>query len=225
MTAPYSVFVNHVADAKPRLRSLDEFLQDERARKQNSSIAKCVKYMRDGTAHLLDANSKSLSGKIESFMEDDQSGSLGMCVLVEDVNSNDINILGSLLDIDPDFFCGHLNTKYESIENRPPTCLMSSLPSLIASQQFVHLHYQRVLEMGDMARSLKIAAKFCLLGNSSRLVKRMPSLSGKYMGLARACFSVFYKKLPNDRWIGRCYSKMRSDANSSRCDADGSNLD
>ncbi|TLD04342.1 uncharacterized protein PgNI_12017 [Pyricularia grisea] len=127
----------------------------------------------------------------------------GRILVVQDVNHNLINVLGALLDIDPLFFAGHVGTDFPNLEDAPPGPAYSLTPVRIAEAGFLHLHYQQVLTMTDtnfedgLQRS---PYSVVTTGNIPRNIRRLPSLSGKQLCLARGCLSLVVKQL-GSAWI------------------------
>ncbi|KAF2806876.1 uncharacterized protein BDZ99DRAFT_448471 [Mytilinidion resinicola] len=109
--------------------------------------------------------------------------------MIEDIQPSHIEYLGERLSIDPVFFAGYLGTDYRAVEQHPLPLWATSLPSESATQEFCHLHYQRVVKL---ERSLKTPPETTLLvsaTNVPRAVKRLTPLSGVDVALARTCTS------------------------------------
>ena len=118
-----------------------------------------------GTAH----TNKSLHGRL---------------IIIEDLSTDLIEILGCSLNIDPLFFASHIDTSRADITRARPS--LASLPSTIRSQKFVNLHYHQVLEL-DSQRSRQALSLDMNLG---RKVTILPQLKGSNIRLARYYYSV-----------------------------------
>lgn len=118
--------------------------------------------------------------------------------VVENLHPEDVELLGSSVDIDPFFFCGHIASSYQ---DTPPPPLLALPPSRITSQTYFNIHYQRVLDLGDESTLRHVPYDLSLPDNVPRTVRRLPALGGRSIGLLRACTSVMKKHLPNGLWI------------------------
>lgn len=101
-------------------------------------------------------------GHIKSHISRTESKDEGLVILLEDPSASFVKTLGSLLDINPLFFDGHIATFYEPIEKRPLPPETTMFPSQVASQNFIHLHSQRVINLGDSAALLSHPSKFIM---------------------------------------------------------------
>lgn len=66
-------------------------------------------------------------------------------VFIKDITSHLISLAGKTLDIDPLFFSNHVNTHWG--ENMLPPSL-AILPSSACTRNYVHLHYDCVVDLG-----------------------------------------------------------------------------
>jgi hypothetical protein len=130
----------------------------------------------------------------------------GMVVLLEDPGPVEMEKLGVALDINPLFFGGHVATAHEDLEKQPPPPVMTMFPSQVATQDFIHIHYQKVLDLGEERLLHDMPYKLTIPGNIPRQVRRMQALSGRQLGLLRTCTSVFFKRLSHNTWIGMTLS-------------------
>ncbi|TGJ86629.1 hypothetical protein E0Z10_g2186 [Xylaria hypoxylon] len=125
--------------------------------------------------------------------------SSGCYVIVEDPRPEYIEVLGSRLDVNPLFFAGHIDTVYRSAERDAPPISMALYPSQLASQEFIHIHYQRSFRSPyDMSTGHR---KMNLTGNVVRLLRWTTTIDQYRVGLARGCCSIYRKILANQRWI------------------------
>ncbi|KAL5886053.1 hypothetical protein ACKVWM_007266 [Pyricularia oryzae] len=142
---------------------------------------------------------------LSSFLADPNRPQ-GRILVVQDVNHSLINVLGALLDVDPLFFAGHVGTEFPNLENAPPGPAYSLTPVRIAEAGFLHLHYQQVLTMtetttdGGLQTVQSAPYSVVTAGNIPRNIRRLPSLSGKQLCLARGCLSLVVKQPPGSSW-------------------------
>ncbi|EFX05660.1 hypothetical protein CMQ_3729 [Grosmannia clavigera kw1407] len=135
-------------------------------------------------------------------------------ILVEDIEPRLISLLGEKLDIDPVFFAGHITTNFGDIEHVPPPPSLALLPSQIAAAEYLHTHYQRVMDLGNA--DLFQGAAYALKTNSNivRNVRRLPALSGRQLGLAHLVRYLRYQPPPgftvaNPSLLSLCYYPIR----------------
>ncbi|CAI7628987.1 unnamed protein product [Penicillium pancosmium] len=125
----------------------------------------------------------------------------GVVAVVENIQPIDVETFGSAWDIDPFFFCGHVGSSYNAVEDGMPPPLMALPPSRIASQEYFNIHYHNVLDLGDESTIGNMPYKLALAANIPRIVRRLPAISGRAIGLARNCCSVLKKNFSNGSLI------------------------
>ncbi|KAF9765486.1 hypothetical protein IL306_002224, partial [Fusarium sp. DS 682] len=125
---------------------------------------------------------------------------LGRVVIVKNIGPELVETIGAALDIDPLFFAGHITTDFEDIEADPPPPALALLPSVLAVRGYLHLHYQQVLNLGNTSNFATSSYAFRTSAKAQRNVRRLPGLSGRQLGLARAGCSLMVKKLGH-KWI------------------------
>lgn len=135
------------------------------------------------------------------------SSAAGMVLLVENISPGLVVYLGSLLDIDPLFFAGHVNTDFKEIEKAPLPPSLALFPSHIAERGYLHIHYQQVIDLGS-AEQFKHSAYVLKTGsNIPRNTRRLPPLSGRQLALTRGCCSVLLKPYKKS-WVGKSRIKV-----------------
>lgn len=122
-------------------------------------------------------------------------------VLVENIQPQTLIILGQILEVDPVFFAGHVNTDFQDIEKAPLPPSLAFFPSQLAEKGFLYVHYQQVIDLGNS--STFDALPYVLKTDSSppRNVRRLPPLAGKQLALARGCCSMLSRKMSDGSWI------------------------
>lgn len=189
-----------MASRNPSLVALSGFLARRPLSLSKSTIS-CTEVKHDGaTAHPQKLDIDELNLKVST------SPTSSIIAVIENIHPNDIELLGSLLDIDPLFFCGHIVSSYQDIERTPPAPLISMLPSRIASHEFFNIHFQKVLDLGDECTLDHMPYKFTAPGNITRAIRLVPALSGRAIGLVRGCISILKKQLTADKWICECFN-------------------
>ncbi|KAL8366640.1 hypothetical protein RB595_010481 [Gaeumannomyces hyphopodioides] len=122
-------------------------------------------------------------------------------VLVENIQPQTLIILGQILEVDPVFFAGHVNTDFQDIEKAPLPPSLAFFPSQLAEKGFLYVHYQQVIDLGNS--STFDALPYALKTDSSppRNVRRLPPLSGKQLAIARGCCSMLSRRMSDGSWI------------------------
>ncbi|OTB15890.1 hypothetical protein K445DRAFT_366502 [Daldinia sp. EC12] len=205
MDPSYCDYVKHLSRNQPDLRPLSEFLTGY-CPQSNVEEVEChvagLEFRSDETTSYSRIDNHELTSITTRFITKDASpNTVGFCLLIEDIGPSVMETLGEILDIDPYFFCGHIERRFVDIEKDPPSSLMTSIPSRVGSQNFANLHYQRPIDLGELGSYPNIPHDLRLRGSSTRPRRALPELFGRYVGLIRSCFSIFYKRLDGDRWI------------------------
>lgn len=195
MATSYGDYVSNMAIHNPSLKALSDFL-GRQPRTICNSIVSCVEVEgADGVGQPRQISTSEIMAEINRGL------AKSVVAVVENIHPEDIDILGSGLDIDPFFFCGHITSSYRDIENTPPPPLLALPPSQITSRAFFNIHYQKVLDLGSELALINAPYDFVLSSNVARSVRRLPALSGRSVGFLRACSSVIKHNLPNNLWI------------------------
>ncbi|KAK6958361.1 hypothetical protein Daesc_001160 [Daldinia eschscholtzii] len=205
MDPSYFDYVKHLSRNQPDLKPLFEFLTGYCPRSKVEEV-EChvagLEFRSDETTSYSRIDNRELTSITTRFIaKDASSNTAGLCLLIEDIGPSVMETLGEILDIDPYFFCGHIERRFVDVEKDPPSSLMTSIPSRVGSQNFANLHYQRPIDLGELGSYPNIPHDLRLHGSSTRPRRALPELFGRYVGLIRSCFSIFYKRLDDDRWI------------------------
>ena len=120
----------------------------------------------------------------------------GRILIVEDLTRDVIELLGSSLNIDPFFFASHIDVFLPEVATPRP--YMAALPSVTSTQNFVNLHYHRVLTVDStLKRTLNQNS------NVPRKVKILPPFEDTHIGLARHCCSILKTTAKDGLWLGK----------------------
>lgn len=195
MGPSYSDYVTTLSRQRPSLRKLSDFLR-HRPRSACNSLVSYVEIETTGDAGPpQEISTSKLVALITSGLKK------SMVLVVEDIHADDIESLGSCLDIDPLFFCGHIASSYGDIEKDTLPPLLSLPPSRLVSGAFINIHHQKVLDLGDEVTLGHVPYDLALLANVTRSVRRLPALSSRSIGILRACTSLIKIDLPGGHWI------------------------
>ena len=192
----YKSFVTARAQWNPCLRNLCEFVQNDTRSPRACRIA-CLDFSPEPgppTRRSLDLEGLTL------LLRDTAKGKEDLCgriLIIEDLSSDIIETLGSLLNIDPLFFASHVDTFQIDVATTRPSTV--TLPSTIRSQKFLNLHYPRVIEFEEL-KSKQVLSRDM---NMPRKVKVLPPLKGINVGLARHCCSILKTEGKDGNWLGK----------------------
>ena len=112
---------------------------------------------------------------------------LGRLLIIEDLNTDVVESVGSALKVDPLFFASHIGTHRErSLEDSQAPDL-ATLPSRGKPHTYNNVHYHRSLLFRCETPP---ARKILRDANVARKVVFLPSILGRHVGLARHCVST-----------------------------------
>ena len=192
----YKSYVQARTQGNPCLKNLSNFLHNDSASQHLSYItclefssASCVPSRRNID---LDSLASLLRG---TFIENDEV--CGRVLIVEDLSNHVLEILGSLLHVEPLFFASHIDTfQIDTSTTRASTV---TLPSTTRSQNLLNLHYHRVVEFENLDSSRVLHRDM----NVPRKVKILPRLKGMNIGLVRHCCSILKTQGRDGLWLGK----------------------
>ena len=191
----YREYVSSVALRSPSLFALCDFLDPKHQAIRNSVIS----YVQiEHTGHVEAPQQTDTNGLITMLQSQPPKN---IVAIIEDVNANDIECLGSCLGINPFFFCGHIASSYRDIEKAHPPPLLALPPSRDTAQEFVNIQYQKAVDIGLESMLSDAPYDLSLSSNVPRKVRRLPGLSGRAIGLVRGCTSVIKHRLSDKNWI------------------------
>lgn len=123
---------------------------------------------------------------------------LGRLFLIEDLTSNVVQWLGSILEIDPLFFASHLDTPSQDIKFQAPD--KATLPSRIKGKDYFNIHYHRTIVFtGELPDEYQSFTRQMIV---HRKVTALTSIKERRIGLAQHCVSIYRTKLQGKGWIG-----------------------
>lgn len=137
----YQAYVTARTRRNPCLQNLSDFLQSDKSR-QRACQVDCLEFSSlSGVTIRKSLDLRSLA----SFPNNKTKGIRGRLLIVEDLSIDVIETLGSALNLDPSFFASHIDVAQVDLLGSKRLCT-ATLPSKATSQNFLNLHYHRVLE-------------------------------------------------------------------------------
>ena len=179
----------------PELRNLYEFLQTDSVDQRSCRIV-CLEF--SSAPGPPSRRSLDLNG-LESILGAKAAGRDNLCgrlLIVEDMSNDIIETLGCLLDIDPFFFASHIDTFRIDMARTWPS--MATLPSKTRAQNFLNLHYHRVVELESLVSTHALLRDM----NVPRKVRILPNIKGTDIGLVRDCCSILNAETKDGLWLG-----------------------
>jgi hypothetical protein len=198
----YSEYVRIVSMEHRGLAMLSDLLNVERP--SSPSHVTAIDYLRrGGTATLATSTNQEYAPLVTIPPE-----IYGRIIIVEDINTSLIEVLGSKFDIDPLFFASHIAPSPKSAIDKVHAATWARLPSQLVRGSHLHLLQKRVLDFGEIyAYENELHDRyFKTVTNVPRSVHLLPYSSGKkQLGIAHAYCSLALKRTDNS-WICTFYS-------------------
>ena len=191
----YKQFIEYCGLANPSIRPLSQYLSHST---QKPSLVLQVKFTDQEPVlsnHVI-LSEASLTHSLH--LSGCESGSV---LIIEDIAPSLLLYLGEQLDIDPIFFANHIITEHKDLENNPSPPSLALFPSQLSQRGHLHIHYQQVVDFGTAPAFTNSTYALKSDSNVSRNIRRLPSLSGRHLGLARGCFSICVVPVRRS-WIG-----------------------
>ena len=191
----YKSYVRERTQWNPCLKHLSDFLHNDSARQHLCHITSLEFSSTSGrpSRRNLDLDSLTLMLRRTTKENDDICGRI---LIVEDSSNHVLETLGSLLNIDPLFFASHVHTLQIDIKTTRPSTV--TLPSTIRSQNFMNLHYRRLVEFENLESSQVLHRDM----NVPRKVNILPRLKGINIGLVQHCCSILETQGRDGLWLG-----------------------
>lgn len=180
-------------------------LHMKHAPKVDSTI-RLLEYNANGTVHsdLAHLNQRELSRLFESPTQ-----AIGRVLFIENLRPDVMSCVGEHLEVDPIFFADYITTDFQIVEKAPPPTSLAFCPSQIVEKGYVHIHYQQVIDLGNIGYDENLQYDLHAEHNVPRNIRRLPHLSGRQLALARACCSVLVKKR-RDTWYSKCTPVLKN---------------
>ena len=192
----YKSFVAARTQWNPCLKNLSKFLHDDTAGQHTCRITSLEFTLASDSPNRRSLHPDSLASELckTAKERDDLCGRL---LIVEDISNQVLETLGSLLEVDPLFFASHVDTfRIDMATTRPSTV---TLPSTTHFQNFLNLHYHRVVEFENLECKQVLHREM----NVPRKVKILPRSKGGTIGLVRHCCSILKTKGRDGLWLGK----------------------
>ena len=191
----YKSYIQARTQWNPCLKNLSNFLHDDSANQHLCHIT-CLEFSSSSGGPSrrnldLDGLTALLRGTAKKSHD-----TRGRILVVEDSSNHVLETLGSLLKIDPLFFASHIDTFQIDISTTRPSTV--TLPSKTRCQNFMNLHYHRVVEFENFDSSQVLHRGM----NVPRKVKILPRLKGMNIGLVRHCCSIIKTQGRDGLWLG-----------------------
>ncbi|KAF5240680.1 hypothetical protein FAUST_4206 [Fusarium austroamericanum] len=190
-SGPYLAFVKQRAQYNPCIGGLDIFLQQKPVPGTKIISIDCPNH------GLCTSQSQAVAVQEDEMITTLKTipSHILRIILIEDINSRLMSLVGSTLDIDPLFFADYVNTNFKDFEVSPPPPSLAILPSLLSESGYLHLHYQQIVDLGDASSFGNAPYASKTHTNIMRNIRRLPPLSGKQLALVRSASSLLMKKL------------------------------
>lgn len=192
----YKAFVAAQVQRKPCLQHLCEFLQNDTVNQRACRIF-CSEFSSTSgppSGRNLDLDGLTLMLRNTTKERDDLCGRL---LIIEDLSGDVVETLGSLLDIDPLFFASHVDIFRPDVATIRPS--KTTLPSTTRSQNFLNLHYHRVIQF-ESAETQKMLLRD--MNVPRKVVILLPRLKRINVALVRHCCSILKTKSKDGLWLG-----------------------
>lgn len=192
----YKSYVQARTQWNPCLKNLSSFLHDDSASQHLCHITSLEFSSASGVPSRRSLDLDSLTSLLRGSVKENDDF-CGRILVIDDISSHVLETLGSFLNIDPLFFASHIDTfLIDVLTTRPSTV---TLPSTTRSQNFVNLHYHRLVEFENLESRQVLHRDM----NVPRKVKILPRLEGLNIGLVRHCCSVLKTQGSDGSWLGR----------------------
>ncbi|KAI0020004.1 hypothetical protein F4780DRAFT_395409 [Xylariomycetidae sp. FL0641] len=200
--ASYKDYVRQLTIQNPSLASLSRFLDSSAPSESELSKIDIIRVDDEGlTQQKGGFDIEKMTREITALQHQQARRRDGLVIIIEDPGAVEMETLGELLDVNPFFFCGHVASTYEKFEAGPLSPLMALPPSRLCTQEYINIHFQRVIDFGHESAVDPPFYKVATENIVPRNVRLLSPLSGRRLGLARSCCSVLSKACDNGSWI------------------------
>ena len=192
----YKSFVAARTHWNPCLKNLSEFLHNDAAGQHTCRITSLEFSSASDSPYRRSLDPNSLASDLFKTAKE-KDNLCGRLLIVEDLSNHVLELLGSLLEVDPLFFASHIDTFQIDIATTRPSTV--TLPSTMQSQNFLNLHYHRVVEFENLESKQVLHRDM----NVPRKVKILPRPKGSNIGLVRHCCSILKTEGRDGLWLGK----------------------
>lgn len=194
METPYADYVRAQSGRNPCLYNLCQFL--DRDKKENDCQITGLEFSPgEEVPKTIDLQKRELSQLLEGSVPN--TITTGRILIIEDLTSEIIELLGASLNVDPLFFASHIYGPTVEITASKPSSAI--LPSKSKNLNFLSLQYQRTIEFDDVVSSKKVFRD----SNVPRKVAILPPTKKISIGLVQYGCSVLSTKTRSNDWISK----------------------
>lgn len=195
----YRKFVAAQSKRNPSIQNLLNFLASEDPERSRCRLAYVDFYSDNSDPLIREVDIKNLEPLLKPSWKKDSRSIFGRILIIEDLTKNVVEILGSVLHLDPLFFASHLHIPFPDISIQTPE--MAMLPSRLKLDTFISIHYHRTIVFKDAEIGMR---KLFRASNMHRKVMVLPKTKKVRIGLAQHSCSIFKTVLPDKTWLGMC---------------------
>lgn len=188
-------------ERSPCLANLHDFLSQPGTQRRHSRIVSLdfVAHNKSPTCRWI--QSADLPSEIQTPGSSPAPGTafprLGRILVLEDISPEEIEVLGSALDLDPWFFASYIRQAWHNMRAQTPQACM--LPSREVSLEFMPLYYHRTVETRGLEQDMAQLVRTC---NHQRKLFVLSPIKGKRVGLAQHACVVTRIVLADGRFLG-----------------------
>lgn len=190
---------NHVitqSERNPCLSRLHKFLDDANSRRHLSGIA-TLRFFHGSDEPLFQRHEQDdLYSIITRDISSDQSHLRGQILLIEELSADVVEILGTVLDIDPLFFTSYIYGADRSVNGQTPD--LATLPSRTRRVNYLNVWYQRTIVLQEQSDQQQ---KLLRDMNISRKVVILPSINETTVGLVQHSCAVLKDVHERNSWL------------------------
>lgn len=198
----YRSFVGGRTHRNPHFKQLHDFLQNDTTSQHACRIVCLEFFSGDGSPTRRSLDLDDLASLLDGEVRR-RENLYGRILFIEDMSNNAVEILGSLIKIDPIFFASHIDTfKVDIVKTRLQTAV---LPSTKRSQNFINLHFHRVIEFENLLFDQTMFREI----NIPRMIKVLSQFKGMNLGLVRHCYSILKTEGKDGLWLGKRASSLQ----------------
>jgi hypothetical protein len=192
----YQSYVVQQKEGHPSLSGLCNFLKSQTSSQRPCRIGS-LDFHSGGSRHKyreIDVN--DLRSAISKTWDSSEKSLDGQILIVQDLGTHVVEVLGSWFNINPMFFAAHLHATNWDLNAQAPS--QAILPSRMRKQNFVNLHYHRNVVLQTPANLPK---KHLRLTNVDRKVNILPLTKHARIALVQHCCSILHALRDDKTWL------------------------